>query len=139
MARKPHVSPSTLAYVERKLACVDQRRSHPPSAAHIARLLDEMRSPDEQIRAQAVRQVCPCRMPWNVFGRVRKAAQRLQKDSSPLVRANARHIEEDAGEIEVLEALREWVMEHEEALEEAPHRPKRRSAGHRERPSSSVR
>jgi hypothetical protein len=112
--------------MERKLADVELKRSHPPSAADIARLLTEMQSPDEHTRAQAVRQVCPCRLPWDVFRQVRKAAQRLQHDPSPLVRAPALHVEEDTREIEALEALREWVAEHEEGLDEASQRPEKR-------------
>jgi hypothetical protein len=111
VAKKPHVSPSTLAYMERKLASVEHRRSNPPSAADIARILAEMQSPDEQRRAHAVQQVCPCRVPWDMFRQLRKEAQRLRKDPSPMVRANARHVEEDAREIEALEALREWITE----------------------------
>jgi hypothetical protein len=63
MAKKPHVSRSTLAYMERKLACVEHRRSNSPSAADVARILAEMQSPDEQRRAHAVEQICPCRIP----------------------------------------------------------------------------
>ena len=113
MANRPRVSQSTRAYMERKLACVEQKRSHPPSDAAIARLLVEMQSADEHIRAQAVRQLCPCRLPWEVFRHVRPAAQRLRHDPSPLVRAQARHVEEDASELAALEALREWVAEHD--------------------------
>jgi hypothetical protein len=113
MTKRTQVAPSTLAYMERKLARVEEKRSHPLSAADLARLLAEMQSPDELARAQAVRQVCPCRLPWDVFRQVRKAAQRLRHDPSALVRANALHVEEDAREIEALEALREQVAERE--------------------------
>jgi hypothetical protein len=114
MTKRPPVAPSTLAYMERKLAHVEAQRAHPASAADLARLLAELQSPDERVRARAVRQVCPCRLPWEVFRRVRKAAQRLRHDPSALVRANARHVEEDAREIEALEALRERVAERAE-------------------------
>ena len=126
MAKSSHLSSSARAYMERKLACVDQQRSHPSSAVDIARLLTAMQSPDEDTRAQAVRQVCPCRLPWDVFGQVRKAAQRLQYDPSPRVRAQAFHVEEDAREIAALEALREWAVEHDEVVAEAARRPRRR-------------
>jgi hypothetical protein len=79
-------------------------------------MLVEMQSPDERIRAQAVRQICPCRLPWDTFYQVRKAAQRLQHDPSPLVRANALHVEEDAREIAALEALRERMVEVDECV-----------------------
>jgi hypothetical protein len=120
------VAPSTRAYMERKLACMEHKRSPAVSSADIARLLAEMQSPDEGTRAQAVRQVCPCRLPWEAFGQLRKAAQRLQHDPSPLVRAQALHIEEDARELEALEALRERLAENDELLEAAARRSPRR-------------
>lgn len=126
MAKRPHISPSTRAYMERKLACVDQKRSHPANAADIAHLLSAMQSPDDETRARAVRQVCPCRLPWEVFDRVRKDAQRLQRDPSPLVRAEALHVAEDAREIAALEALRDWAAEHDELRADAARRPQQR-------------
>jgi hypothetical protein len=114
--------------MERKLAGVERRRASPPSAAAIARILTEMQSPDEQTRAHAVEQLCPCRVPWDVFRQVRKAAQRLRKDPSPVVRANARHVEEDARELEALEALRERIVERDvdpKATSGRPNAPRR--------------
>jgi hypothetical protein len=112
--------------MDRKLAAVAQKRSHAACAPDVERLLAEMQSPDEHTRAQAVRQVCPCRLPWDIFNQLRKAAQRLQHDPSPLVRAHARHVEEDAREIAALEALRERLAESDEHLEAAVRRPRRR-------------
>jgi hypothetical protein len=111
MAKRHPVSPSTLVHMERKLARVEAARAQPPAATEVASLLEAMRSPDEAVRAEAVRRVCPCHVPWEVFFQVRKAAQRLQRDPSPLVRANARHVEEDAREVAALEALRERLTE----------------------------
>jgi hypothetical protein len=112
--------------MERKLACVGQKRSHSASAVDVERLLTEMQSPDEHLRAAAVRQVCPCRMSWEVFGQLRKAVQRLQHDPSPLVRAHARHVEEDARELEALETLRERLAESGKYLDAAAQRTRRR-------------
>jgi hypothetical protein len=112
--------------MERKLACVDQKRSHATSATDIAHLLNAMQSPDDETRAWAVRQACPCRLPWADFDRVRKDAQRLQHDPSPLVRAAALHVAEDAREIAALEALRAWVAEHDEDRADAARRPRQR-------------
>jgi hypothetical protein len=100
--------------MKRKLAEVEKERSQPINQADIEQILADMQSPYEHIRAKAVRQICPCRMPWDVFSRLRKAAKRLQKDPSSLVRANARHVEEDARQIESLEALYEWLEEDSE-------------------------
>jgi hypothetical protein len=111
MAKRTPVSPSTLEYVERKLTRVEAARAQPPDATELAGLLEAMRSPDERVRAEAVRRICPCHVPWEVFFQVRKAAQRLQRDPSPLVRASARHVEEDARELAALEALRERLTE----------------------------
>jgi hypothetical protein len=113
MAKRLQASASTRAYMERKLSRVEGRRAHAPDAGAVARLLTEMRSPDERVRAQAVRQVCPCRLPWDLFAQLRPAAKRLQYDPRPMVRANALHVEEDAKEIAALEALQEWIREHE--------------------------
>lgn len=123
MARKQVVSPSGRDYMERHLAHVEQRRSKPVGEADIERILADMQSEDEATRANAVRQICPCRMPWEMFDRLRKAAKPLQKDPSPLVRANALHIEEDAREVASLEAIRERLQEREEAEEDAEPRP----------------
>jgi hypothetical protein len=75
-----------------------------------------MQSADEHIRAQAVRQLCPCRLPREVFRHVRPAVKRLRNDPSPLVRAQARHVEEDARELAALEALSEWIAEDDEGV-----------------------
>jgi hypothetical protein len=101
--------------MERHLAEVERRRSQSIGEADIQRILADMHSEDEVTRANAVRQICPCRMPWEVFDRLRKAAKPLQKDPSPLVRANALHIEEDAREVASLEALSERLQEWEES------------------------
>jgi hypothetical protein len=53
--------------------------------------------------------VCPCRLPWDIFQQLRKAAKRLQQDPSPLVRRHALHVEEDARMIASLEALQEHL------------------------------
>jgi hypothetical protein len=120
MAKKQLVSPSQKEYMERHLAEVEKRRSRPIGAADIEHILANMQSEDEATRANAVRQICPCRMPWEVFDRLRKAAKPLQKDPSPPVRANALHIEEDAREVASLEALSERLQEREEAADAAP-------------------
>jgi hypothetical protein len=132
MAKKPLVSPSQKEYMERHLAEVERRRSQAIGEADIERILADIQSADEVTRANAVRQICPCRMPWEVFDRLRKAAKPLQKDPSPLVRANALHIEEDAREVASLEALSERLQEREEGGDVAP-RPDGRGRQRRKR------
>jgi len=70
------------------------------------------------VRARAVRQICPCRMPWSVFHRLRKAAKQLQQDPDPDVRANALHIEEDARMVASMEGEMERLHEFEDEEEE---------------------
>jgi hypothetical protein len=120
--RQQVVSPSTVAYLERKLACVEKQRSRLENTFEIGHVLEQMRSPDAQDRAQAVRQVCPCHVPWDVYFAMRKAASRLKQDPSPLVRANAWHVEEDARELAALEALQERLAECDERDRAQPRR-----------------
>ena len=63
---------------------------------------------------------------WEVFSEVRSAAKRLQHDPSPLVRAQAQHVEEDARELAALEALQNWTEEHDEDMVAIAHRSRRR-------------
>ena len=119
--------------MERHLAEVEKRRSRPVGEADVERILTDLQSEDEVTRANAVRQICPCRMPWEVFDRLRKAAKPLQKDPSPLVRANDLHIEEDAREVASLEALHERLQEREEEEKDLAPRPDRRGRQRRKR------
>src|SRR5262249_49108365 len=106
--------PSQLAHIEHFVETKERERPACVSEAEIERILVEMQSEDEGTRAKAVREICPCRMPWDVFARLRKAAKRLQNDPSPLVAANARHIEEDARTVASFEAQLEWARERED-------------------------
>jgi hypothetical protein len=72
-----------------------------------------MDSADEQTRARAVRRICPCRISWEAFSRLRHEAKRLQNDASPLVRANALHIEKDFDRVLYYEARSEEIEEQE--------------------------
>ena len=63
-------------------------------------ILRDIESPDETVRASAVRSLCPCRSGWEFFEAYLPLIRQLQKDSSPLVRASALHLFEDADEME---------------------------------------
>ncbi|HEX8146133.1 MAG TPA: hypothetical protein VF591_02935 [Pyrinomonadaceae bacterium] len=60
------------------------------------RLIAELQSSDETIRAKAVRSLCPCHAGWELFERHIGIVSRLGKDISPAVRAHALHVLEDA-------------------------------------------
>lgn len=64
------------------------------------RLRADLESGDEAVRARAVRSVCPCHAGWQPFEAHGDAVARLTKDESPLVRASALHVFEDAAEME---------------------------------------
>jgi len=103
-----------IAHIEHFVRTKEQeRRSYVPER-EIERILSQMQSEDEVLRAKAVREICPCRIPWGVFERLRKAAKRLQNDPSPLVAANARHIEEDARRVAYCEAQLERAQERDD-------------------------
>lgn len=63
-------------------------------------ILRDIESPDEAVRAAAVRSLCPCRSGWKLFEAHLPLIRQLQKDSSPLVRASALHLFEDADEMQ---------------------------------------
>lgn len=63
-------------------------------------ILLDLQSPDVGVRAKAVRSLCPCRVGATVFEQNLDVVDRLRKDSSPEVRANALHVFEDAMEME---------------------------------------
>ncbi len=65
-----------------------------------ARLRVDLHSPDEATRARAVRSVCPCHAGWGPFEAHLDAVARLTKDESPVVRASALHVFEDAVQVE---------------------------------------
>lgn len=66
----------------------------------LERVLAGLHSPDEVIRAQAVRSLCPCRVGYAIYECYAGEVKRLQKDPSELVRKAALHVEEDAFRLE---------------------------------------
>ncbi len=115
---KEHLTPANRVYVEQFLEKVAAERAQPFTEADIEQLLTEMQSADALVRAKAVRQICPCRMPWEIFNRLRKAAKRLRHDPDPTVRAHAIHVEEDAQKVASMEKEMERLHEFEEESEE---------------------
>src|SRR6476661_7636150 len=95
--------------MERILDAVERKRSQPPTEQQVERTLSEMCSPDENVRAEAVRHLCPCRVPWPIYQQNLGAVQALQKDPSPQVRRAAGHLVEDAILLERMEERRQQV------------------------------
>jgi hypothetical protein len=123
---KPHRSRHAIAYVEHFVQTIDKARSGVDWETEAARIIAEMQSADDETRARAVREICPCTMPWKVFNRLRTAAKRLQHDPNPKVAKNARHIEVDAKLVLAFEGSFERIRERMESVEEARSSHKRR-------------
>jgi hypothetical protein len=115
---KPHRSRHAIAYVEHFVQTVENARSGVDWETEAARIIAEMQSADDETRARAVREICPCTMPWEVFNRLRTAAKRLQQDANPRVARNARHIEVDAKLVMAFEGSLERIRERMESVED---------------------
>ena len=63
------------------------------------RLISELQSSDETVRAKAVRSLCPCHAGWELFERHIGIVSQLEKGNSPAVRAHALHVFENAVEM----------------------------------------
>jgi hypothetical protein len=77
-----------------------QHAKEPAHGTDLEQTLADLCSPDETARARAARELCPCRTDWGVFEQTLDTLRRMTKDPSPLVRANALHVFEDAFEID---------------------------------------
>lgn len=120
-------------YLKQTLNRVAEDRQHGADADDIPRLLDELSSPDQDLRASALREICPCHMSWDVFLQLRKSVQLLRSDPYENIREIAYHIEEDASHLEQLEALRENLDEVDDDEEEYRRERKRELLQHQRR------
>jgi hypothetical protein len=82
----------------RRVLRVIERQPERARAAEVdpQRLMTDLRAPDEATRAKAVRSVCPCRLGWETFQETMETLEKLTKDPSPHVRAQALHVFDDA-------------------------------------------
>ena len=73
----------------------------------------DLYSPDEDVRAKALRRLCPCHGSYELYDKYLDLIRRMQKDESDKVRGVALHLEEDAL---LLESMQYASEESEEAL-----------------------
>src|SRR5438270_634799 len=73
----------------------------------VNQIVADFKAPDDATRGKAVRQVCPCRMGWEVFQETMEDLQKMTKDPSPYVRAQALHVFEDAYGLQSMESRQE--------------------------------
>ncbi len=101
-------------YIEAHVARVREERAQGATLDDVPDLLAAYESPDETVRAAALRRSCPCHVSWDVHDHLRKAALRLRRDPSARVRALANHLEEDARELWSMEADLERYAERDD-------------------------
>jgi hypothetical protein len=75
-------------------------------------ILEELRSPDEDVRARAVRRVCPCRAGFDLP--YEQVAFLVQNDPSATVRDAAAHVLTESCELTEREVRAERVGERQE-------------------------
>jgi len=73
-------------------------------------VLANLESPDELVRARALRQLCPCHS-WHRYEQHIDLVRRFRKDPSPVVRSVATHIEHEIIEIESIERRVDQIVE----------------------------
>ena len=81
----------------------------------LERLLADLQSPDEDVRGDAVRSLCPCHAGWEVFEQHVLVVQRLMRDRSRAVRAQALHVFEDAARMQLARDINYFLQDVEEA------------------------
>jgi hypothetical protein len=84
----------------KRMRTTRKQRWQTPRTIDLERVLADLDAPDECIRAQAVRNLCPCRVGYAIYEQYIPEVKRLQKDASELVRKAAPHVEEDAFRLE---------------------------------------
>ncbi len=93
-----------------------RKRHAAPQAFDEGRHASCIGSPDEEVRGDAVRSLCPCHVGWEVFeGHVREVLGAL-KDRSRGVRAQALHVFEDAARMQHAGEAEYYFQEAEELL-----------------------
>jgi hypothetical protein len=85
--------------------------SQAEASADVRADLAGLSSSDEEVRARALRQLCPCGS-WQLYERHMDLVRRFTKDPSPLVRSAALHIEHEVIELESQEAAVDSIEEN---------------------------
>jgi hypothetical protein len=81
-----------------------------------ARFALDMRSPDDEVRGDAVRGLCPCHAGWEVFESHVGEVLRALRDGSREVRAHALHVFDDAARMQHTCEFEYDLQEAEELL-----------------------
>ena len=85
-------------------------------APDIGRVLPNLQSPNEEVRGDAVRALCPCHVGWEEFEGHVVDVLRMLRDPSRGVRAHALHVFEDAARMQHAAELEYDVQEVEQMV-----------------------
>ena len=88
------------------------------AAPNIERIIPDLQSPDEEVRGDAVRALCPCHAGWEVFEQQVGVVLLSLRDRSRSVRAHALHVFEDATRMQSAADLRYHLEAGEERIGE---------------------
>lgn len=77
-----------------------RKKQDEPRAFDDERLLLNAQSPDEEVRGDAVRSLCPCHAGWEAFERNVSVVLHALRDRSRSVRAHALHVFDDAARMQ---------------------------------------
>lgn len=91
------------------------------ATSNIERRLPDLQSPDEVVRGDVARSLCPCHAGWETFEQNVRLVFRLLRDPSHVVRAHALHVFEDAARMHAAEDLRYYLEAGEEKLGRSGH------------------
>jgi hypothetical protein len=80
--------------------------------------LQESQSPNEVVRGDFARALCPCHAGWELFEQHVGLVFRLLRDPSHVVRAHALHVLEDAARMQSAEELHYYLEAGEEKIGE---------------------
>ena len=115
------------AYVEARLALLAEERRHGATLDDVPQLIADYASPDEHVRAEALKRSCPCHVSWDVYEVLRKPALKLRRDPSAVVRALANHLEYDARVLRAHEAGMARYEDRDDDRRDRPPRTRRRA------------
>jgi hypothetical protein len=80
----------------RRILRTSEKQQSPARDFDLNRIMAEAVSEDEETRARAVRNLCPCRVGWDSFEEGMEVVNKMRKDPSLEVRRQALHVFEDA-------------------------------------------
>jgi hypothetical protein len=95
-AKAERVQRESAKKYRRRILRTLEKQQTPAREFDLNRIMAEAASENEETRARAVRNLCPCRVGWESFEKGLEVVEKLRKDPSLEVRRQALHVFEDA-------------------------------------------